>query len=261
MAIATQTQTRLPLRVEEGEIKIIVPHRDNSEITFIHLSVGPNTYFAVEQQLKERGLITPTNTDNVYLTATAWQNKDNKYAQNVLEILKTTGWLWGFTGILYAPEEGAYFRDHPQTKDNALAMEKSELVKALKAKGSFMEGDVKFNADRTIRYVPFGYAIAHQTSYDMLAENPFVIAHAGGQEQAKLLAEVASNYLYEPYVWSFENVDEEKQKPSALVADYIGDRLSVDGGRFGGGRGGLAFGVRAARSAASENAPKAHVKN
>ncbi|HIH51980.1 MAG TPA: hypothetical protein HA284_00380 [Nanoarchaeota archaeon] len=60
------------------------------------------------------------------------------------------------------------------------------------------------------------------------------------------MAEVSSKYKVNPYLSSFKSVDEERQRMSALVNFWDGNRLDVDGDDWGGGGGGHSFGVSVA---------------
>lgn len=217
--------------VREGRTEIDVPHQ-NGILTSIHPYAGPNTFAKVGEQIDAQKLQRPTYAQTASLVHASWQNKDNKYSQEIIKILKNN-WFWGFNGILYVPNEGAFIEDNPKVVCNRVSMDKSALVKRLEAK------------DSSVRFVPFGFKTREQSAKD-LAKNAFVIALAG-EEGAEKLAEVAGNYSAKPYVNSTNKTDEEIANVSALDADYLygGDRLDVDSCDYGSSRLGYAFGVSA----------------
>lgn len=217
------------IRAEVGYTKLYVPHLDN-ELTFIHPAKGPNTYLNVNSQILESNLKTPTMSENASLIYSAWQNPKDKYSSEIIEKLRSN-WLWSFNGILYVQNEGAYIQDSPEVKEGKVSINKSDLVKKLESK------------DSTARFVPFGYKIGKQTPKE-LEKNPFVQALAG-EEGAEKLAEVASKYKANPYVWSFENVDENIIRIASLLSGRLlgSDRLGVGGDDWDGGDDGCAFGV------------------
>ncbi len=206
-----KTQSR-GIKAREGITYLDVSHLDR-ELTFIYPAKGPNNYFNVRERILESNLRTPTMSQNASLVYSAWQNPKEKYSKEIIDILRNS-WLWGFNGILYVPKEGAYIQDNPEVKDSKVVMNKSGLVKKLKSN------------DPTVRFVEFGsYKPGEQTSKE-LAENKFVQALAS-EEGAQKLAEVSTNYKFKPYVWSFNNVDEEFTRVAALLSLWGGNRLYV----------------------------------
>jgi len=74
--------------------------------------------------------------------------------------------------------------------------------------------------------VPFGYKINEQTPKEF-RKNPY-IREMYGKEGAEKITEVASKYKNKPYVFSFNSVDEEKTRMSALYGSWLFDfRLVV----------------------------------
>ncbi len=218
------------LRIEESDVtKLYAPHL-NGESTFIHPAKGPGTYIQVAKQLEEDNLHQPTMSQNTSLVYSAWQNPEEKYSKEIIDILRNN-WLWCFNGILYEPKEGVYIQDNPEIKNGRVFMDKSDLVKKLEAK------------DPTVRFVPFGYKINEQTS-KQLANNKFVQALAG-EESAQKLAEASANYKFKPCVWSFDNIDEQLIKVASLdeLRGLDVNGLDVYGDFSGDDWDGHAFGV------------------
>ena len=195
--------------VKEGRTTIVVSHQDRN-IAFVAPHAGPSTYNAVGEQIDNAGLLRPTFAETVSLAYSATQNQDNKYAKQVLDILKNR-WFWGFNAIRYEPKEGAFISDR----------------------------------NRKDVHVPFGFKIGEQ-SLDAFVKNSFVLALAEGEEGAEKLAKIAKSQKITPHVWSFEGVNSTEKRVSAL--DSLGSgRLSVDGSSyddFGYGDYGCAFGVQ-----------------
>lgn len=222
------------LRAKEGRTELYAEH-EGKDITFIYPAKGPGTFAQVGEQIDSDGLIRPTMAQTASLAYAAWQNPKDKYSSEVIDVIKNK-WLWAFNGILYVPNKGAYIQDDPKTENGRVSMNLSELEKMLK------EGDPR------VRFVPFGYKTEKQTALE-LGKNRFVQALAE-KEGAEKLAEVANRYKKQPYVWSFNNVNEETQRVAALGSLWVlGGWLGVDGDGVG-GYGGRAFGVQ-------KTAPKA----
>ncbi|MBS3077987.1 hypothetical protein J4412_00590, partial [Candidatus Pacearchaeota archaeon] len=98
--------------------------------------------------------------------------------------------------------------------------------------------------DSDVKFVPFGYKTETQTPNE-LEKNSYIIARYG-KEGAEKMAEVSSKYKVNPYLFSFKSVDEERQRMSALISNWYGGRLDVDGDVWDGGGGGHSFGVSVA---------------
>ena len=111
-----------------------------------------------------------------------------------------------------------------------LIIDKSSLIKRLKEN------------DPLVKFVPFGYKIGKQT-WQELEKNLYIIARYGGEGVEKI-AKVALKYTGNSYIWSFNSVDKEKVRMSALYRseDFVG-RLNIDGDDQYGDNWGHAFGV------------------
>jgi hypothetical protein len=105
------------------------------------------------------------------LAHSATQNKNNKYAKQVLGILKNE-WFWAFNDVRYEPKKGAFISDR-NTKDI---------------------------------HVPFGFKTGEH-SLEELVKNPFVLALAEGEEGAEKLAKIVEFFKQKSYVWSFDEVE------------------------------------------------------
>lgn len=116
-------------------------------------------------------------------------------------------WFWMFNAIKYVPNEGAFIQ----------------------------------KPDKEI-FVPFRYKLGEQSSLE-LSKNKFVIG-LFGEEGAEKIARVADQYQNKPYLYSFENVDKEIVKKSALddVWDF-GSRLVVGNYSWSDNSDGHSFGV------------------
>lgn len=230
------TKTSQGLKVEEGRTRLITSH-NNQDLVFLHPRYGPGTYANVGSEIEGDGLYRPTMAEIASLVHGAF-NSDDTYSKGIKKTMKDH-WLWGFTGILYVPEKGAYFQDDPETKGGMPFMDESELVKRLEA------------GDSSVRHVPFGFKTGSQSPIE-LARNPFIIGLVG-QEGAGKLGEVADKHRVKPYLWSFESVGQSTTRASALGSGWAVDRrLLVGGGIHGDGRVGCAFGVQKPGEASAE---------
>jgi hypothetical protein len=209
-----RTMTKPEFEVKEGRTTIVVPHQ-GKRITFVAPHAGPSTYNAVGEQIDNAGLLRPTFAEIVSLVYFATENKDNKYAERVLDILKNKR-LWGFNTIRYEPKEGAFISDRNRE-------------------------DVQ---------VQFGFKTG-DNSLDEIVKNPFVLALTEGEEGAEKLATIAKSLKQTPHVWSFEGVDSTANRVAELSSYEWVDRLNVygigydycDDYGFGVSGGGCAFGV------------------
>ena len=193
--------------VKEGRTIIVVPHLEG-KVDFVYSAFKGN-YESVGKQIREAGLIEPTPEKTASLVYSAFENLDNKYAKDIEKIMKNN-WLWMFNTIKYIPNKGALIQKP----------DKNEIL------------------------VPFGYKIGMQSSLE-LSKNSFVIG-LFGEEGTDKIAKVADKYSNKPYLYSFENVDKEIVRKSALGGDWdFGYRLYVGGGDWGDNYNGHAFGVDA----------------
>jgi len=226
MAIKTKTK----FEVKEGKTTLTLDHLDE-ELTFIYPSKGPDTYANVQEALIKDNLKAPTASQNASLIYSAFKNQDNEFSQNIINTMKNR-WLWCFTGNLYVPDKGVFIQDNPDIKNNKISMNLEDLEKKLEAN------------DSSVRFVPFGYKIQEQTS-KQLEKNQYIIGLAG-EEGAQKLAEIADMYKdkEEPYVYSFENIEKETARATALDSYWDRNCLYVDGDCFAAVRNSLAFGVQ-----------------
>jgi len=223
--LSEQTQYKV-LRVGEGGTKLTTTH-NGQDLTFLHPVYGPGTYANVGLGIEKAGLKKPTMAETASLVHAAF-NSDDRYSSEIKDIMENA-WLWAFTGTLYAPQ-GAYIQDNPEIRNGMPFMEESELVKKLEAN------------DPSVRFVQFGYPTGDMISLE-LAKNDYVIALAG-KEGAEKLAQVADKHRNNPYLWSFESVENPQTRVSALYSWLLNHRLGVYGNYLHGNlRNGRAFGV------------------
>ena len=210
------------LRAEEQRTKLFAPH-NGGDLVFLHPAYGPGTYANVGLAIRQDNLRKPTMAETASLVGAAFNSPENdKYRKEIEGILKHT-WLWGFTGILYVPKEGAFIQDDPAIRGGMPFMEKSDLEQKLAAH------------DPSVRFVQFGYSIG-EMSPPQLAKNAYVIGLAG-EEGAEKLAKVAEAFKEMPYLWSFKSVDANQVRVSALVSRDLDLGLGVDGNLHGNDRG------------------------
>jgi hypothetical protein len=192
--------------VKEGRrTTIVVPHQGR-RITFVAPNFGSSTYNAVGEQIDNARLLRPTFAETVSLVYSATQNPDNKYAKQVLDILKKR-WFWGFNTTRYEPKQGAFISDRNRKEVN----------------------------------VPFGFKTG-ENSLEEFVNNSFVLALAEGEEGAEKLVKIAKSLRLKPYVQSFEGVNSTEKRVSALYSlGYVG--LYVGGSNYVNYFGGCAFGL------------------
>ncbi len=207
------------MKVERRYTKLKVPH-EGKEIGFIYPSFK-GKYGYVAEQIDKAGLKRPTSPEIVSLVYDAWKNPEGEYESEIIEILKKS-WLWEFTGNLYLPKSrdevnnGVILEYNPQIVNGKLQMDKNSLVERLRKN------------DSNVKFVPFGYKIGEQTLLKFL-KNPHIIARYG-KEGAEKISEIASKYRKRNYIFSFNSVDEEKTRMSALSSlRGLKDSLVVDG--------------------------------
>jgi len=209
-----------------------VPHGEGT-LTFQYPAFK-GTYGKVAELIDSEGLKRPTSPEVASLVYDAWKNPKGEGESEILKILKND-WFWEFTGNFYLPKSneeinnGVIIVYNPDLKNGVLSMDKSSLIKRLNENDS----DVKF--------VPFGYKTGTQTP-NKLEKNSYIIARYG-EEGAEKIAKVSSEYKFNSYLFSFKSVDEERQRISALVGNWYGNWLDVDGNFWDGTDGGHSFGV------------------
>jgi hypothetical protein len=194
--------------VKEGRTTIVVPHQ-GKELIFVAPHAKPSSYGFVGVKIDKAGLLRPTFAETVSLVYSATQNKSNRYAKQVLDILNN-GRFWGFNGIRYEPKEGVFISDR----------------------------------NREEVHVPFGFIIGEQ-SLEELVKNPFVLALVEGEEGAEKLAKIAEtgkNIFH--YVTSFGSVDSPINRVPMLNSNCFGLMISDNGNNYGNCEDdGCAFGV------------------
>ena len=221
------------MEIKEGKTYLTVPH-EGGKLTFQHPAFK-GTYGQVAEQIDKAGLKRPRSAETASLVYDAFQNKDGKYESEIIKILKEN-WFWEFTGNLYLPKSneeinnGVILEHNPKIENGKLIMDKNSLIKRLKEN------------DPLVKFVPFGFKIDSQNSFE-LSKNPYIVARYG-EEGAEKIAKVADKYSNKPYVWSFNSVNEEKVRMSALGRIWSFDvRLDVYGYFWDDDDGGDAFGV------------------
>ena len=213
-----------------------IPH-EGGKITFQHPSFR-GTYGSLAQQIDADGLQRPTSAQTASLVYDALQNPKGEYEAGILKILKDS-WLVEFNGNLYLPKHngeeihnGVLVEANPTIENGKLVMNRKSLTERLKKN------------DPNVKFVPFGYAVGEQSTHT-LAKNPYIIARYG-EEGADKIADLASKYKKNPHIWSFESVDSEIARMSALddVNLNVVNWLRVNGGNWYVVINGHAFGVK-----------------
>ena len=211
-----------------------IPH-EGGKLTFQYPAFK-GYYGNVAELIDKDNLKRPNSSETASLVYDAFKTPDGKYESEIIKILNDA-WLWEFTGNLYIPKSndeinnGVIIEQNPKILSGKLAMDKNNLIKRLKEN------------DSSVKFVPFGFKTGSQDLIE-LQKNPYIVARYG-KEGAEKIAEIASKYKSNPYVNSFNFVDEEKARMSALGRDwYSDDRLCVGGYVWYDG-GGHAFGVSA----------------
>ncbi len=197
-----------------------IPHEGGS-ISFQYPSFK-GTYNQVAEQIDKEGLKRPSSAEIASLVYDAWKNPEEQSSSEIISILKNN-WLWEYTGNLYLPKKegeefhnGVILETNPKIENGKLVMDKNSLVQRLKENDPF------------VKFVPFGYETGSQNLFEF-QKNPYIIARYG-KEGAEKIAEVASRYKNNPYIWSFDSVNKEKTRMSALDWYWgFGNRLGVLG--------------------------------
>lgn len=184
-------------RSQSEEIKYLnIPHLD-TKLKFVYPAKGPARYDNIRNQIIQDDFIHPAMSHNTSLVHHAWKNQEEIYSKEVIQLLRNIR-IWSFNKINYFPNKGAHIRNDQETKDI------------------------------TEKFVPFSdYKIGEQSPKE-LAKNKFVIALAG-EEGAEKLAEIASYYKETPYLWSFDNVNEQIERVAALNTYWGSNRLDLCG--------------------------------
>ena len=230
------------MEVQEGKTYLTVPH-EGGKLTFQY-SPFRGTYGNVANEIDKAELKRPNSAETASLVYDAWKNPEERYSSEIIKILRDR-WFWEFTGNLYLPKSngprgvssgeeinnGVILETNPKILNEELVMNKNSLVQRLK------------DNDSSVKFVPFGYKIGEQTPRE-LEKNEYIIARYG-KEGAEKISEIASIYKNPPFLYSFNYVNEEKIKMSALGSGwYFGDRLYVDGGFLDPRKVGHALGIK-----------------
>mgnify|MGYP001620150855 CR=1 FL=1 len=221
------------MKVQEGKTYLTVPH-EGKELTFQHPAFR-GTYGNVAKAVDNEALGRPISSETASLVYDAFQNPKGDYESRIIDILKNN-LFWEFTGNLYLPKSneevsnGVILENNPQIANGRLNMNRQSLIKRLQ------------ESDLLVKFVPFGYKTGERSLIE-LQKNPYIVARYG-EEGAQKISEVASKYKKSPVLFSFESVDEEKTRMSALSRNwYLGFRLYVYGINWFVVRDGHAFGV------------------
>ena len=221
-----------------GKSYLTVPH-EGGELSFAYPAFRGN-YGNVAKQIDNEKLKRPNSSKTASLVYDAWKSPKEQYSSEIISILKDNC-LWEFTGNLYLPKLDEEINngvildlDSQNLKFNEngkLVMDKNSLVQRLK------------NNDSLVKFVPFGFKTGKQNLIEF-EKNPYIQAKYG-KEGAEKIAEIASKYKNKPYINSFNSVDQEEARMSALVRSWnFGGRLSVYGDYwYGYYYDGRAFGV------------------
>ena len=220
------------MEIHKGYVKMVVPH-EGGKITLQYPSFK-GYYGNVADSIDKEGLKRLTSPKTASLVYDAFKNPKGEYESQIIKILNDA-WLWEYTGNLYLPKsdeeinDGVIIENNPKITNGKLDMNKNDLIKRLKEN----DADVKF--------VPFGFKIGEQNLIEF-QNNPYIKARYG-KEGAEKIAEVASKYKKNPYIYSFNSVDGEKVRMSALYRNWgLGNRLDVAGDSWDDSGNGHAFG-------------------
>ncbi|MEK6844742.1 MAG: hypothetical protein AABX44_00645 [Nanoarchaeota archaeon] len=220
------------MKVQEGKTYLTVPH-ERGELTFEYPAFQ-GTYLQVAEKIDKAGAKRPGSAETASLVYDSWKNPKEKYSSEIIKILKNN-WILEFTGNLYLPKSneeinnGVILEYNPKITNGKLIMNKNSLIKRLKEN------------DHLVKFVPFGYKINEQNLIEF-QKNPYITARYG-KEGAEKITEVASKHKSEPYLYSFNFVNEEKIRMSALDNDWnFANRLDVYGNYWYDGDLGHAFG-------------------
>lgn len=224
------------MKAQEGKTYLVdIPH-EGGKIAFQYTPFRGN-YVSLASQIDGEGLQRPTSSQTASLIYDSLQNMGGKYESEILKILKDS-WFVEFTGNLYLPKRegeevhnGVIVEDNPTIENGRSVMDRKNLIKRLKKN------------DPNVRFVPFGFATSEQSALK-LAKNSYILARYG-EEGADKISELASRYKKNPHICSFDFVNSETVKMSALIGgDWdFGGRLCVFGD-WNVGNEGLAFGLK-----------------
>ena len=164
----------------------------------------------------------PTMPELVPLVYASLENKDYETAKKVIKTLREN-WLTGNTAFHYFPI-GMFAEDSPKMKSGRIVLPNQKTLE--KRLGSHEEKGVVFSDDRSLRFVPYGFKMESQTALN-LSTNPGVIALAGSEQNAEMLAKASQNYRENPHFWALSSVKTPQTRVAGLGSDVFGDRLVV----------------------------------
>ena len=166
---------------------------------------GPDIYVDLNRKIEQDRLRKLNMAETVSLTYQMLNSNDVHKNEEIEEIMRTHR-LLAFTMAMYVPKKGVYLQDLSEFRGDTLSMNESELIRKLES------------GDPSVRFTPFGFKVGSQSSVE-LARNPFIIDLAG-EEGAEKLGEMSGKYGIEPYLWSFESVNEPLIRVSALSSGF-----------------------------------------
>ncbi|MEK6844694.1 MAG: hypothetical protein AABX44_00385 [Nanoarchaeota archaeon] len=225
------------MEVKIGKSYLTKISHEGRELTFQYPAFK-GTYANVAEQIDKAKLKRPNSSETASLVYDAWKTPNEKYSQEIIKILRDN-WFWEYTGNLYLPKSNEEINNgvildldsqNLKFENGKLIMDKPSLIERLK------------NNDSLVKFVPFGYKIEFQNLFEF--QKNLYIVERYGKEGAEKIAEIASKYKCNPCLWSFNSVNREEARMSALD-DYwlFGDGLNVNGGSWNDVDNGRAFRV------------------
>jgi len=181
-------------------------------------------YEEVVETIELTPLTIPFSSQIASLIYDAWIYPIGEYQFKILNSLKKN-FIWEFTGNLYLPKSndeianGVILEHNPKIINGKMTMDKSSLIKRL------------YENDSLVKFVPFGFKTGEQ-NWKELEKNQYVIERYG-PEGAEKVAEVASKYKNNPFLYCFDSVKQEKVAKSTIDVDFKGKSLDICGDIFG----------------------------
>lgn len=130
------------------------------------------------------------------LVYSLYENRRNPTARDLAQKLRDNPFS-GNTGILYT-YKGMFVQDNPEAEKEGILSKINMDEKSLKDMlGSREEKGVVFSDDGRVRFTPYGFKVGSQRP-SVLAKNRGVIAFAGGEEKAEMLALASKYYKIKP---------------------------------------------------------------
>lgn len=231
-------------RIVRGRTELVVPH-ESGELAFVHPPQGPNNYSTVGKEILARSLNVPTGYQTASLLKGAYDSQEPEFKE--VQRIMREGWFWVFNRNLWTPK-GVYVAHDGQAIGLSQELAHQELaqndLEEMLGNGTELNG-IRFSQDGNVRFAPReSYRLGEHTP-ESLASDGFVVA-SYGNGGAKSLAEVASKFRGKPFTYGIDLKEGEESltRVSALGSDRdLGGGLCIDGGNYGYGRGGFAFGV------------------